>query len=208
MQKLLLTLAIALLGLATVTVPAQALSLQLPVAPFVADEEADEAEEPEDDSESGPDESDPAIEEECEEDEEGLCEEEAEPAEECAIEDATAKVSASPGNNSVALLVRYKASAPTSVAIDARLRGGKGGLHLGAGHTRFRRAGTFRDSSVLGEKRMDRVLAAREFLIELREVNAPRYCSVELNGALRRAKRSLRAGASDQSGGRGQTRGK
>jgi hypothetical protein len=214
MRKLLLPLFACLLLLGTVAVPAQALSL--PLVPLAAPDE--EADDPEAVDESGSDE-DEADEEHFEctiEDEEDvqLCAEiaaeeqkEAE-AEECVVEGATARVAANPGNGTVALSIRYRAYAPVSVAIDARLRGGKGSVHLGASHTRFRRSGTFRDTFVLGEKRMGRVLAAREFEVELQAVNTPRYCRLDLNGALRRAKRSLRADARDRSGDPGRTRGK
>ncbi|HEX5988947.1 MAG TPA: hypothetical protein VFY75_01870 [Solirubrobacterales bacterium] len=215
MQKLLPALLAALLALCASAVPAQALSLPLPPASLVAPDE--EAEDAETGDESESDEGEEAEEDGCTiEDEEDvqLCaeiaeeEREAEQARECVVEDATAKVAANPGNGTVSLVVRYHAFAPTAVAIDARLRGGKGGVHLGADHTRFRRAGTFRDTFALGEKRMERVLAARQFEVELQAVNAPRYCRLELNGALRRAKRSLRAGGRDRSGGPGRTRGK
>lgn len=209
MQKLPLILLVALLALGAVAVPAQALSLPLPLA--AADEEADDfgsgAEEFEEDEDSF----------ECTiEDEEDaqLCaeiaaeERESAAAEECFLEGATAKVSADAGDGSVGLVIRYRSSAPASVAIDARLRGDKGSIHLGASHTRFRRSGTFRETFVLGEKRMEKVLAAREFELELQAVNTPRHCQIEVSGALRRAKRSLRAGASDRSGDRGRTRGR
>ncbi len=216
MRKLPLPLLVALIALGAVAVPAQALSLPLPPVPLAAPDE--EAGEPEAADESGPDESEEAeISGECTiEDEEDveLCaeiaaeeREEAE-AEECVLEDATARVSANPGNDSVILTIRYEADAPTSVAFDARLRGNQGGVHLGADHARFRRSGTFRDTFLLGEKRMDRVLAAREFDVELQALNTPRYCRLDLNGALHRAKRSLRAGAPGRSGGRGPTRGR
>lgn len=117
-------------------------------------------------------------------------------------------MSANPGKGSVDLKIRYRAHAPASVAIDARLRGGKGGLHLGAGHTRFRRHGVFRDTFIFGDKRMERVLSAREFEVEVQAVNTPRYCRIEVSGALPRAKRSLRADAQDRSGGPGRTRGR
>ena len=216
MRKLLPTLLVALLALGALAGPAQALSLPLAPLPLVATDE--EAEDPAGDEsgaaedEEGEASGDCAIEDEedarfCAE----IAEEEereAEAAEECVIEDATAKVAANPGNGSVSLSVRYRSYAPASIAIDARLRGGKGSVHLGAGHARFRRSGTFRDTFVLGEKRMERVLAAREFEVELQAVNAPRYCRLELNGALRRAKRSLRSDARDRSGAPGRTRGK
>jgi len=215
MQKLLYPLLLSLLVLGTAAVPAQALSLPLPPAPLAAPDE--EAEEPEGDEEPGADESEEVNAANCTiEDEEDvqLCAEIAEEekleaeAEECVVEDATAKVAANPASGIVTLSVHYRAYAPASVAIDARLRGGKGSVHLGASHTRFRRAGTFRDTFALGEKRMDRVLAAREFEVELQAVNTPRYCRLDLNGALRRAKRSLRADARDRSGDPGRTRGK
>jgi len=213
MRKLLPFLLVALLALGAVAVPAQALSL--PALPLVApDEEADAAEsgdESGDETEAGEDSGECTIEDE---EDVQLCaeiaaeeREEAE-AEKCVLEDATAKVSANPGNGSVALVIRYEADSPSSVAIDARLRGNKGSVHLGADHARFRRSGTFRDTFVLGEKRMERVLAAREFDIELQAVNTPRYCQIEVNGALHRAKRSLRSGARDRSGGPGRTRGR
>jgi hypothetical protein len=210
MQKLLLFLLVSLLVLSTVAIPAQALSLPLTA---VADEDGDEievADEPGEDEEG-------EASDDCEiEDAEDvqLCaeiaaeeREEAE-AEECVIEDATAKVSANPGNDTVALTIRYQADAPASVAIDARLRGGKGSVHLGSEHTHFRRTGTFRDTFVLGEKQMQRVLAAREFEIELQALNTPRYCRLDLNGAPRRAKRSLRAGGPGRSGGPAPTHGR
>jgi hypothetical protein len=211
MRKLLLLLLAALLALGATTVQAQALSLPLPLA--AAGEEADVAE---GDAEPGEGE-DAEDSSECTiEDEEDvqLCaeiaaeeREEAE-AEECVLEDATARVSANPGNDTVALAIRYQAGAPASVALDARLRGNKGSVHLGADHARFRRGGTFRETFLLGERRMDRVLAAREFELELQAVNTPRYCRIELNGALHRAKRSLRAGAPGRSGAPAPTRGR
>jgi hypothetical protein len=186
MRKLLLLPVFLLLALLLAAGPVQALSLP-PVPTLSASPSAEEAEEGED--EEGEDES-----EECEADaEEGEgceeAEEEAE-AEECVIEDATARVAADPGNSTVRLTIRYRAFAPASVAIDARLRGAKGGLHLGSSHTRFRRVGVFHDSFGLGEKEMARALAAREFAIDLHAVNTPGYCRMHLS-AQRGAARKL-----------------
>jgi hypothetical protein len=213
MRKLPLSLLLVLLAFFACSAPAQALTL--PDVLAGPDEAAEEAGESAGDGEDETESEDGS--EECEvEDEEdvALCaeiaqdeREEAE-AERCVLEDATAKLSARPGTHTVQLIIRYEAYSPASVAIDARLRGSRGGLHLGAEHTRFRRAGVFRDNFVLGEKQMERALAAREFAVELQAVNTPRYCRLELNGAPRRAKRSLRAGGQGRSGGQGQTRGK
>jgi hypothetical protein len=216
MRNRLFPLALALLLIGAAAVPARALSLSMPpVTPLAASD--DEAEESEGADEPGTEEDEEVTAENCTiEDEEDvqLCaevaqeeQEEAE-ADACVVEDATARVAADPGNGTVALRVRYRAYAPAAVVIDARLRGGKGGLHLGASHTRFRRSGTFRETFVLGEKRMARVLAAREFEIEVQAVNAPRYCRLDLNGALRRARRPLRADGRDRSGDPGRTRGR
>jgi hypothetical protein len=212
MQKFLLPLLLASLALAAAG-PAQALSLPLPPLPLVAEEEADAAEAGDEfgEGEEGEESGECTIEDEedvqlCAE----IAAEEREEAkvEECVLEDATARVSVNPGNDSVALVIRYEADAPSAVSLDARLRGGKGSIHLGADRAQFRISGTFRDTFVLGEKRMARVLAAREFEVELQAVNTPRYCRLELNGALHRAKRSLRAAGRDRSGGPGRTRGK
>lgn len=215
MRKLPLLLFLVLLALFACSAPAQALELPVPdvlVAPESPEEEAD-APEP-DEEEEAEIESDS---DECEiEDEEdvALCAEIAEEereeaeAERCVLEDATAKLAARPGSHTVELIIRYEAAAPASVAIDARLRGSRGGLHLGSEHTHFRRAGVYRDSFVLGEKQMERALGAREFVVELQAVNTPRYCRLNLEGAPRRAKRPHHAGGRGRSGGRGPTHGK
>ncbi|MGN6815597.1 MAG: hypothetical protein ACTHK3_05870 [Solirubrobacterales bacterium] len=177
MRKLPLLLVFLLISLFAVAGPARALSV--PGLPTSA-EEAEETEEGEVESEEAETEEG----EECALDtEEGESCEEAEEtveAEECVIEDATATVAADPGNDTVRLTIRYRALKPAAVAIDARLRGGKGGLHLGADHTRFRRAGVFHDSFGLNQKEMARAVAAREFAIELHAVNTPASCRMHL----------------------------
>jgi hypothetical protein len=213
MRKLLpVLLVLLLLSLLTAAASAHALSASaLPGDPLATVE--DEAEEPEteeaDDSE--------AEEDGCTiEDEEDvqLCaeiaeeERDSEEAEKCVIEDATAKLVPRPGNDTVELTIRYQSFAPVAALVEARLRGSKGKLRLGADHTHLRRAGVYRKSFVLGEKKMDRALGAREFEVELRALNTPRYCRLELNGAPRRAKRSLHAGGPGRSGDRDRTHGR
>ncbi|MFL5834332.1 MAG: hypothetical protein ACJ76B_10165 [Solirubrobacterales bacterium] len=213
MRKLPLSPLLVLLALFACSAPAQALTLpEVLGGPDASAEEADEAESGDEDEAAAEDGS-----EECEiEDEEdvALCaeiaQEEAEEAEaeRCILEDATAKLAARPGNHSVQLIVRYEAAAPASIAIDVRLRGSHGGLHLGAEHTHFRRAGVYRDEFVLSEKQMERALGAREFTVELQAVNTRRSCRFNLEGAPRRAKRPHHAGERGRSGGRGPTHGK
>jgi len=206
MRTLPLCLILALLAL--FAAPATALSLP-EVIGGPTESAAEEADEAEDESE--------AEEDGCTiEDEEDvqLCaeiaeeERESEEAEKCVLEDATAKLSALPGSQTVQLVIHYKAFASASIAIDARLRGPHGGLHLGAEHTHFRRAGVFRHNFVLSKKQMERAMAARQFSVALQAVNTPRYCRLTLEGAPRRAKRPLRAGGPGRSGGRAQTRGR
>jgi hypothetical protein len=213
MRKLPLSLLLALVALFACAAPAQALTLPDVLAgPEAAEEEPDEAEAGDEDAAEGEDNSDECVIED--EEDVQLCaeiaqedKEEAE-AERCILEDATAKLAARPGSHTVQLIIRYSAAAPASVAIDARLRGSRGGLHLGSEHTHFRRAGVYRDDFVLSEKQMQRALGARQFAIELQAVKTPRYCRFNLEGAPRRAKRPHRAGGPGRSGGRGPTRGK
>jgi hypothetical protein len=213
MRKLPLPLLLLLIALFACAAPAQALTLPNPLGgPEAAAEEPDDAEGGDEDETEAEDDSE-ACEIEDSEDV-ALCAEIAEEeqeeadAERCILEDATAKLAARPGNHTVELIVRYSAAAPASVAIDARLRGPHGGLHLGSEHTHFRRSGVYRDEFVLGEKQMERALGAREFAVELQAVNTPRYCRLNLEGAPRRAKRPHHAGGRGRSGGRGQTPGK
>lgn len=137
------------------------------------EEEADEVAEEEDEGweyeecEVGEDEE----EVECEEEEL----EEATPPE-CLLSSAVATVSASPARDTVRLSVRYTARASATVTVGFRLRGSKGALKLGADQKRFKRAGVFRQTERLSEAQMKKVLAAKDFTVELAAVNTPRYC--------------------------------
>jgi len=191
MRKLPYLLVLLLLSLLLLAAAASAHALTLPTAssgasPFAApveeETEADEEGEAEDDEME--DESD-----ECTiEDEEDvqLCaeiaQEEKEEAEieRCVIEDATAKVSANSGNDTIRVTIRYQAFTPAPVAIDVRLSGAKGKLHLGTDRTRFRRAGVYRDSFSLGTKQMAKAVAAKEFEVGLRAVGTPAECEMDL----------------------------
>lgn len=187
MRKLLLLPVFLLLALVFAAGPVQA-SILSPATSLVpigeeAEELEDETNEPEDEAEEASGEC--AIEDEedaqiCAE----IAQEEREEAEaeheRCVLEDATASVAASPGNGTVRLTIHYRSFAPAAVAIDARLRGAKGGLHLGGSHAHFRRSGVFHDSFGLSKKAMAKALAAREFAIDLRAVNTPASCALHL----------------------------
>lgn len=172
-------------------------ALMLPAAPHVpasiaaAAEEEDEVEEAEDEDESeaeaeGGDgseaeEGEPEEPEACEPEEGEACEEEDGDEVECVLESASAGVAVNPRGGKVRLTVRYRASSPAAVAIDARLRGPKGGLHLDATRARFRRAGVFHDSFGLGKRQMAKALAARELTVDLRAENTPGPCGLRLS---------------------------
>lgn len=198
MRKLSLLLVFLLVLLAAAS-PAQAASLPSAPLTLLAEEEVEEleeetGEEPELEEEGESGEPGPAEgEEDCEwfveegencaeATEKGEAEELAE-AEECVIENAAATVAVNPGNSTVRLTIRYKAYKPSAVAVDSRLRGTRGGLHLGASRARFRQAGAFHDSFRLNRKEMARALAAREFSIDLRAVNAPASCALHLSAS-------------------------
>lgn len=124
------------------------------------------------------------YEEECEivgegEEEEELCEEaESEDGTppECLLSSAEATVSAVPARDTLRLSVRYTARTPAAVKVSYWLRGGKGPLRLGEDRPRFSRQGTFRSTERLSDPQMAKVLAARDFTVELQAVNTPRYC--------------------------------
>jgi len=174
---------VALVTVLGVVRSAQALTVPTPGAtglavspPFEEEEEeegegAEASEGEEEASECEGFEGDEEAEEACEEEEL-----EAEELEECGLSSADAIVSVSPRHDTVRLAIRYKAFAPTAVAIEYRLRGGKGSLKLGQSTKRFSRSGLFHDTEKLSEKGMTRVMAAREFIVTLRAVNSPHRC--------------------------------
>jgi hypothetical protein len=195
MRKLPLLLAISLLALLAISVPAQAslLPQAAEVLPLVAPEdEADEFGEPADEEEDG------EVEEACEPDEEGVCEEDEEAeeprgrrkAEEdgCLLKGASAAVSVNPGKRRLRLSVHYRTWKPASVSVEAVLRGVKGAVYLGTSHTHFRRSGVYRDSFELGEKQTKKALAAREVSVDLQVVNSPAACGLHLSEAVHRPK--------------------
>ena len=176
--SLLLLLLAAALG-PTSSAHAALLPTTDPLAPVLTlagetEEETEEAEESEE-----------AEEEECEPEEGEPCEEEAlskaNPQEEqCLLKKASATVTANPGKQRVRLAVHYRTLKPAAVAVKASLRGTKGVLYLGNHHAHFRRSGVYRDTFTLPEKKMKKVLAARDFKVELQVVNTPPSCLVEL----------------------------
>jgi hypothetical protein len=120
--------------------------------------------------------------EECElaEEEGEECEEEAGASAEappaCLLTSAQATVSASLASDRLRLVVRYTTSAPTAVALDYWLRGGKGPLSLPPQHKHLGSHGTLRQTETLTAAQMAKVQAAKDFTVQLRPLSAPHFC--------------------------------
>jgi hypothetical protein len=123
--------------------------------------------------------------EECEElEEEGEeCEEEgagasgAEAPVECRLSRASATISADPAHDKLSLSLHYSTFSPTSVSFDYFLRGSKGPLALGGGKKRFARKGTLHETKSLTGPQMAKVLAAKDFTVQLRPADVPHSCN-------------------------------
>ena len=186
MRKLPLLLVLLLLSFCLLAAAASAQALILPAASqahglFASDEE-EEAADDESEGEAGEEDEGEGEGEDCD-DEDELCEEkalEAEEAEECLLESGSASVRAVPGAAEVRLTIHYRALEPAAVDVEARLRGGKGSLHLGGDRARFRRSGVYRENFGLGPRQMAKVLAARDFEVYLHAVGTPADCGLHL----------------------------
>ena len=195
MPKLALLLLVAIFAALAVPTAAPAPLLPAPPQPDLplTSAEEDEAEaESEDEGEEG---EEPFT---CEiEDEEDvqLCaeiareERELAEAERCVLQSASASVDAARKSGKVRLTVRYATYAPAAFSLRYSLRGGKGGLRLGNARAEFGRSGVFHDVVRVGDRKMAKVLAAREFQVELRAQGAPGSCrqrlTVQRHGASR-----------------------
>jgi hypothetical protein len=170
---------VAVLGMAR---SAQALTLPVlgPVGTGAAAPPANE--DPEAEAEDDEGEEIELEDEECEEEEEE-CEPEDGPEApaECVLSSASASVSASLASDKVRLIVRYTSLSPTTVAVSSWLRGSKGPLALGGDKKHFARKGSFRQTLTLSEAQMAKVLAAKDFTVQLRPAGAPRYCNALLD---------------------------
>jgi hypothetical protein len=125
--------------------------------------EAEECEEPEEEGE------------ECEG--EGAGASGAEAPVECRLRSASATVSADPARDKLSLSLRYTTFSPTSVAFDYFLRGSKGPLSLGGGKKHFARKGALHETKRLTGPQMAKVLAAKDFTVQLRPADVPHSCN-------------------------------
>ena len=187
---------VALIAILSMARSAQALTLPV-VGPLPNPAAA--APDPEAEAESDEGEEEEFESEECEEEEEEgeECEEEdgSEAPSECLLSSASAKVSASTASDKLRLVVRYTTFSPASVAVYYFLRGSKGPLSLGGDRKHFARSGVFRQTETLSESQMAKVLAAKDFTVQLRPSKAPRYCHSLFDRHLT-AKRAVAGGLS------------
>lgn len=184
MRKLPLGLILALLTLFALAAPVQAVSLpDLVGGP--ADTPGEEADEAEDGNEDETETEEDGCTIEDEEDAQ-LCaeiareERESEEAERCVLESANASVSTSPDSGKVRLTIHYTTYNPASFSLSYSLHGGKGSMLLGGAKARFGRAGTFHDVVRVDERKLPRLLAAREFQIELQAQKTSGSCRERL----------------------------
>lgn len=194
MRNLPLLLVLLLLSVLVSAASAQASLLPAPqLAPTsLLAEEEDEGEELEADEES----------ESCViEDEEDvqLCaevaqeeKEEAE-AERCVLESASASVDANPAGGKIRITIRYTNYEPAPFSLRYSLRGGKGSLNLGSTKARLGETGAFHDVVRIDERKLPKVLAAREFQIELQAQKTPGSCRERLTVQHRGAGRAQRS---------------
>ena len=100
-------------------------------------------------------------------------------AERCVLESASASVETNRSGR-VHLAVRYSTYEPAPFSLRYSLRGGKGTLSLGSAKAKFGRTGTFHDVVHVEDGKLSKVLAAREFQIELQAQKTPGFCRERL----------------------------
>ncbi len=172
MSLRILSIAICLLA-ALLAQPAAAqidpISLPKPLASAIEEDDTAEVsdEEFEEDEEWGEEEEE---EEEFEEDDPGAL------ASECVLNTATARVVASAHRNTVRLSVRYSSSEPARTTIDYWLKGGEGSLQLRATKRYISREGQLSSFEHLGDRAMEKVRAARIFIVHIDPAATPPYC--------------------------------
>lgn len=170
---------LALLALLCFAPAAPALTVPVPIPSVLSDPLAAPAEEEEEGEAAVSEDEEIAVEEECEEEEPGECAEDSSGPEapaECLLTTVQPTVFAFGNSGKVRLQIRYATASPTFVKVDYGLHGSKGSLFLGSKRKRFGRNGVLRLSRKLTESQMAKVLAARDFTVRLRVLDAPRWC--------------------------------
>lgn len=154
---------------------AQAASPPLPGLPLVGAVLLDDAEEDEQDEGFEFEESDEG-EEESEDEEESEAGRGGEPPAECGLRTARGAVVADESRSALSTQVSYTSFEPVKVAIELQLNG-RGSLTVWRDRKRLRESGVVHASERLGKGRLAKVLAARQFMLTIEVLDAPRYCS-------------------------------
>ena len=94
----------------------------------------------------------------------------------CVLQTATARVVASSHRNTVRLSVRYSSSEPARTTVDYRLKGGEGSLQLRATKHYIFRKGQLSSFEHLGDRAMEKVRAARVFIVHIDPEATPPFC--------------------------------
>jgi hypothetical protein len=86
---------------------------------------------------------------------------------ECLLRTARPSVVAQLAHKSLRLTIRYTSDTATRVGIDYWLKGGKGSLQLGSSRHHIGKQGTIRETVRLDEHEVEKVRAARAFVVHL-----------------------------------------
>lgn len=170
-------LAIVLIGAAAFARPAPAAVTSQPAQSQAADFQVIEMDEEWDEEWEGEEESEEEEFEEEEDDEDFGTEGPLLFPSDCLLHSAEAQVTVSASHDTVGLTIHYTATTPTNVTVDYWLKGGKGSLQFKQARQHFGKRGVFRGSEHLTEHAMNKVRAARTFIVQLGIPAAPAYCS-------------------------------
>ncbi|HSK49024.1 MAG TPA: hypothetical protein VK889_00870 [Solirubrobacterales bacterium] len=113
---------------------------------------------------------------EGEEDEWEEWEEGEEPPVECLLRSASGRAVVPDEQDKLLLTIRYSAFARTEAAVDYRLRGAKGSLHLPQSRQRLGERGVIRIAEPLSQNEAARARAARDFTVQIRIAGTPKEC--------------------------------
>lgn len=95
---------------------------------------------------------------------------------ECVLYTATARVTASASHNTVRLAVHYASYEPAKTIVDYWLKGGKGSLKLRTSQRHTSRQGNLHIFEHLSNREMEKVQAAKVFIVHIDPASTPSYC--------------------------------
>jgi hypothetical protein len=96
---------------------------------------------------------------------------------ECLLRTAKPSVEAQLAHKSLRLTIGYTADTPTRIGIDYWLKGGKGSLQLGSTTRHIGKQGTIRETARLDDHEVEKVRAARAFVVHLDVPAAASRCN-------------------------------